>query len=60
MRWLYGTADSTDMSLHVRTPGEGEGQGSLECCSPWICKELDTTWQQNIINIEMKNIIKRN
>ena len=21
----------------------GDGQGSLECCSPWGCKELDTT-----------------
>ena len=26
----------------------GEGQGSLACCSPWGCKELDTTeWQNN-------------
>ena len=25
--------------------GEGEGQGSLVCCSPWGCKELDTTEQ---------------
>ena len=23
--------------------GVGEGQGSLVCCSPWGCKELDTT-----------------
>ena len=28
-------------------PGVGEGQGSLECCSPWSCKELDTTKQLN-------------
>ena len=21
----------------------GDGQGSLVCCSPWGCKELDTT-----------------
>ena len=21
--------------------GDGEGQGSLACCSPWGCKELD-------------------
>ena len=20
-------------------PGDGEGQGSLVCCSPWCCKE---------------------
>ena len=26
-----------------QTPGDSEGQGSLECCSPWGCKELDTT-----------------
>ena len=27
--------------------GDGEGQGSLECCSLWVCKELDTTEQLN-------------
>ena len=26
-----------------QTPGDSEGQGSLECCSPWGHKELDTT-----------------
>ena len=26
-----------------QAPGDSEGQGSLECCSPWGCKELDTT-----------------
>ena len=25
-----------------KTPGDGEGQGSLACCSPRECKELDT------------------
>ena len=24
-------------------PGVGEGQGGLTCCSPWGCKESDTT-----------------
>ena len=23
--------------------GVGNGQGSQACCSPWDCKELDTT-----------------
>ena len=23
--------------------GVGDGQGCLACCSPWGCKELDTT-----------------
>ena len=26
-----------------QTPGDGEEQGSLGCCSPWGHKELDTT-----------------
>ena len=26
-----------------QAPGDGEGQGNLECCSPWGHKELDTT-----------------
>ena len=26
-----------------QTLWDGEGQGSLGCCSPWGCKELDTT-----------------
>ena len=26
-----------------QVPGVGDGQGSLECCSPWGCKEPDTT-----------------
>ena len=27
-----------------QTLGDGKGQGSLACCSPWGRKELDTTW----------------
>ena len=30
-----------------QTPGDSEGEGSLVCCSPWGCKELDTTEQPN-------------
>ena len=26
-----------------QTPGDDEGQGSLACCSPWVCKEPDPT-----------------
>ena len=25
------------------TPGIGDGQGGLVCCSPWGCKRLDMT-----------------
>ena len=31
----------------VQILGDGEGQGSLACCSPWGCKESDTTEQLN-------------
>ena len=27
--------------------GVGDGQGSLVCCSPWGCKESDTTERLN-------------
>ena len=30
-----------------QTPGDGEGQGSLACCSPWGRKELDMTERLN-------------
>ena len=39
------------------TPGVGDGQGGLECCSPWGRKELDmtewlntTNWQLHYVN----------
>ena len=30
-----------------QAPEDGEGQGSLACCSSWSCKESDTTEQLN-------------
>ena len=37
-----------------QTPGDSEGQGSLACCSPWGCKESDTTewlnWTASVIS----------
>ena len=45
MRWLDGIFDLMEMSLS--TLGDGEGQGSLACCSLWGCKESDTTEQQH-------------
>ena len=38
MRWLD---DITEHEFE-QAPGDGEKQGSLECCSPWDHKELDT------------------
>ena len=31
-----------------QTPGDGDGQESLECCSPWGHNESDTTEQLSI------------
>ena len=49
------TTEDEMVGLHHRLNGyefeqtlwDGGGQGSLECCSPWSCKELDTTEQLN-------------
>ena len=30
-----------------QTLGVSDGQGSLSCCSPWGCKESDTTERLN-------------
>ena len=30
-----------------QTPGDGEGQGSLACCSPWGRKEQNTSERLN-------------
>ena len=44
MRWLEGIADSVDMFAQFeQTLGDGEGQGSLACCSAWSHKKSKTT-----------------
>ena len=44
MRWLDDISDSVDMS---ETPGVGDRQGVLVCCSPWGHKESDMTERLN-------------
>ena len=40
-----------------QTPGDGEGQGSLACCSPWDCKESDMTeWLNNNNNFTFRGL----
>ena len=55
MREEKGTTEDETVGWHHRldgreceqAPGDGEGQGSLECCSPGGHKEPDTTNQLN-------------
>ena len=48
MRRLNSITDSRDINEFEQTLGDGEGQGSLECCSSWSRKESDTTeWLNN-------------
>ena len=54
-----GTTEDEMVGWHHRlnghefeqTPGVGDGQGSLACCSPWGRKESDTTEQLNWIEV---------
>ena len=39
-----------------QTLGESEGYGSLACCSPWSCKELDKTKRLNNNNKYLNKI----
>ena len=43
MRWLDGLMDSLNGSEFEQTQGVSEGEGGLECCSPWGHTELDIT-----------------
>ena len=36
-----------------QTSGDTERQGSLACCSPWGCKELDMTEQLNWTELDL-------
>ena len=39
--------------------GEGEGQGSLVCCSPWGHKELDTTEWLNLTEMMITGLFSK-
>ena len=44
---MIGWHHQFDGHKFEQAPGDGEGQGSLACCSPRGCKESDTTEQLN-------------
>ena len=47
MRWLDGITNSINGPEFEEAPGVGDGEGRLACCSPWGCRELDTTERLN-------------
>ena len=51
MRWLDGWHHRLNGHEFEQTPGVGDAQGSLECCSPWGCKESDTTERLHFLSI---------
>ena len=53
MRWLDGITDLKDVEFEW-TPGVGDGQGSLTCCSSWGHKESDMTERLNWTELEAK------
>ena len=65
-RWEKGTTEDEMAGWHHRlnghgfgwTPGVGDGQGALGCCSSWGRKESDTTEQLNWTGLVVKQ--KRN
>ena len=54
MRWLDGITHSRDMSLS-KLWEDSEGQGRL-VCSPWGCKESDTTEQLKNNKLQMVHL----
>ena len=44
---MVGWHDQLNGHGFEQAPGDGEGQGSLACCSPWGHKESDTTERLN-------------
>ena len=42
-----------------QTMRHSKGQGSLACCSPWDCKEMDTTEQLNSNNKHDMKVLHR-
>ena len=52
VRWHHGI-NRHDFEQALR---DGEGQGSLACCSPWSCKESDVTERLNNNNTVLQDI----
>ena len=54
---MVGGHHQLDGHEFEQTLGDNEGQGSLVCCSPWGCKESDTTEQLKNRNTDIPNLV---
>ena len=54
--WDGWMASPTQGHEFEQTLGKSEGQGTLACCSPWSCKELDVPEQQQQQRCEGKTM----
>ena len=53
--WDSWMSSSTQWTWTWTSSGRYRGQESLVCCSPWGCRELDTTWRLNNKSGSYKN-----
>ena len=51
---MVGWHHQLDGHEFEQAPGDGEGQGSLACCSPWGRRESDMTEGLNWANLSLK------
>ena len=40
--------------------GVGDGQGGLQCCDSWVCKESDTTERLNWTELKIRHMLEIN
>jgi len=50
---MVGWHHQLDGHEFEQAPGVSDGQGSLVCCSPWGCKESDTTEWLNFVALNL-------
>ena len=58
LMWRANSLQKTLMLGKSHYPGGSERQWNLVCCSPWGCKELDTTERLNWTEL-IKSVIKK-
>ena len=53
---IAGWHHQLDRHEFEQAPGVGDGQGSLACCGPWGCKELDTTDKTELTDVNYSSV----